>query len=196
MSAWVLVVIVLAAAGLGAGCSAKSADGTYASRMAVTSATGPVPSRSASRPTAIEATPAGTKEPHPARGLQSAAAAALAEARVVCAFDWRQSLWARGAAARRFATPAYAQLISPSSVGSANWAGTQADREAGVCTAMAAALLRDAPNTATVRFIRVRAVQSVTVGGKPAGRQTFAVVYRTERQPSGGWLVGGLSGGD
>lgn len=113
----------------------------------------------------------------------------------MCAFDWRQSLVQRVAAAQAFATPAYTRQLTPSAAGAASWAGTQADRESGTCSAMTAALLRDAPNTATVRFIRVRAVQSVTVDGEPAGRETFTVVYRTERQPAG-WLVGGLSGGD
>lgn len=133
---------------------------------------------------------------HPGRSTAPSVAAAVAGAE--CNFDWQQPLAQRVAAASMFATLAYGRSLSlsASEVGASNWVGTQADHESGACSAMKAAVVRDAPNTATVRFIQVTAVQAVTVRGRPAGRQPVATVYRVERQPHGGWLVDGISGGD
>lgn len=129
------------------------------------------------------------------RGAVSPTSAAATEANAVCTFDWRQSLAERVAVAKKFATSAYARQITPSVVGAANWAGTQADRESGACSAIRTTVMVGAPNTSTVRFIRVTATQTVTGAGKPASRQPFAVAFRVEQQLDGRWLVASLSEG-
>jgi hypothetical protein len=115
---------------------------------------------------------------------------ATAAARVVCNFDWQQTLAQRVAALRRYATAAYARALEPSSGDLANWRSTQRDRETGTCTAATATLVRTAPNAATVYFERVRMQQKLTLPKKPPTTQTFEVLYRVEKQYDGHWLVG------
>jgi hypothetical protein len=117
---------------------------------------------------------------------------ATAEAQAVCAFDWHQTLAARLAAARAFATPAYQLTLVPSQTGITNWRRTQHDRESAACSVIRSFVVSSAPNTPTVRFERVDLTQRVSLAGKPnaAGPQPFAVLYRVERQPDGRWLVG------
>ena len=120
---------------------------------------------------------------------------ALAEARAVCDFDWRQSMASRLAEARRYVTPAYALTLAPTSNDKANWQRTQQDREAGVCSAAKATKIATAPHTSTVQYLRVEMTQRISATGAPARAQPFAVQYRIERQMDGRWLVAAESDG-
>jgi hypothetical protein len=115
---------------------------------------------------------------------------AIAEARAVCNFDWRQSLTVRVEWARKFATAAYAQALTPSPNDMANWRLTQQDHESATCAGSRALALSGAPNTATVRYEHVEMTQRAQVRGKPSARQQFEVSYRLELQFDGRWLVG------
>lgn len=115
---------------------------------------------------------------------------AVAEARTVCNFDWRQPLAARVTEARKYATDAYAQTLTPSANDRANWLLTQQDHESATCTGPRAFGLSGAPNTATVRYERVEMTQLVHLHGQPPRPQQFEVSYRVERQYDGRWLVG------
>jgi hypothetical protein len=115
---------------------------------------------------------------------------ALAEARAVCNFDWHQSLAARIAAARAFATTGYAGVLTPTADGVANWRRTQQDRESATCVGATTVPAATAPNSGTVRYERVRMTQVLRVNGRRANEQPFVVLYRVERQYDGRWLVG------
>jgi hypothetical protein len=115
---------------------------------------------------------------------------AIAAARVVCTFDWRQKLADRVRALRHFATAAYARTLEPTADDVADWQRTQHDRESGVCSQPVASVVSTAPNSATVYFERVRMRQQLRLPGKPPTTQTFQVLYRVEKQYDGRWLVG------
>lgn len=115
---------------------------------------------------------------------------ALAEAQAVCNFDWHESLAMRIARASTYATPAYRQTLAPTPTDTANWMRTRHDGESAVCSVLRSYVMSSAPNTPTVRFERVDMIQRVSVAGRSTSTQPYGVLYRVERQPDGGWLIG------
>ncbi len=115
---------------------------------------------------------------------------AVAEAETVCNFDWHESLATRIARASVYATPVYRQTLTPSPTDTANWLRTRHDGESAVCSVLRSYAMSSAPNTPTVRFERVDMIQRVSVAGRSTSTQPYGVLYRVERQPDGGWLVG------
>lgn len=150
------------------------------------------PLSSASGPVITGAPGSGTT---PVPDLAAPRQVAIAAARTVCNFDYRQTLARRIDALRRYVTVAYARELEPSANDLANWRSTQRDRETGTCSAATATLVRTAPNTPAVYFERVRMQQRLTLPGKPPTTQEFEVLYRVEKQYDGRWLVGAEGNG-
>jgi hypothetical protein len=188
------IVVLTAALAALAACGSNAVAPASDSAASLVS-TGPAVAHVRDQPTRT-ASASGSTPPHAiSEEFANPERVAVAEARAVCNFDWRQPLTARIQAAGRYATDAYAHALSPSANDSANWTRTQQDHESATCTGMQAFALLGAPNTPTVRYERVEMTQLVRVAGRARTPQRFEVSYRVERQYDGRWLVGADSDG-
>jgi hypothetical protein len=120
---------------------------------------------------------------------------AVAEASAVCNFDWQQSFADRRSAAARYATTGYIAGSIAASGAADRWQDTQSSRESAVCADAAGRVDPTAPNTGTLRFVRVTMTQRTSSSTLPETPAPFAVMYRVQLQTDGRWLVAGESGG-
>jgi hypothetical protein len=120
---------------------------------------------------------------------------AVAEASAVCNFDWQQSFADRRSAAARYATSDYIAGSIDASGAADRWQDTQSSRESAVCADAAGRVDPTAPNTGTLRFVRVTMTQRTSSPTLPQTPAPFTVMYRVQLQTDGRWLVAGESGG-
>jgi hypothetical protein len=120
---------------------------------------------------------------------------AVAEAGAVCNFDWQQSFADRRSAAARYATTDYIAASIEASGAASRWQDTQSTMERAVCADAAGRTEQTAPNSSTVRFVRVTMTQRTSSPTLPETSAPFAVMYRVQLQTDGRWLVAGESGG-
>jgi hypothetical protein len=149
----------------------------------------PASSTASGPPTATSSTP------RPPAQYTDPVRVAVAEASTVCNFDWQQSFADRRGAAARYATTDYVASSIDGSGAASRWQDTQSSRESAVCADAAGQVDSSAPNTSTVRFVRVTMTQQITAPAISEAASPFAVMYRVQLQTDGRWLVAGESDG-
>jgi hypothetical protein len=153
----------------------------------------PSPPAPASHPATAGSRPT-THAPATRQPAQSATQVAAAWTAAACAYTWQTPWQVHAGRQATLSTAALrVQLVSPRAA--ADWrAVVVADRVIAGCRITGALLMPEAPNTATVAYVRVAAEQTVTRRGVRTGPTVGYWPLRLVRAAAG-WRVDSISGG-